>query len=293
MEPLYSLSHAAPNIHDVVLDFSDKPVGFTFPFLLRTDVHFDNPKCRRDILTRHMDQAVERGAGVIDAGDFHCAMNGKYDKRQDKSGIRDEYKEGRYLDLLVKHAAEYHEPYAKHMIVQGRGNHEQAIKKNHETDLTERTVAIINDKHGGNVAAGGYRGWVRFKARYHTTSRSANLHYVHGWGGGGPVTKNMIQAANRIPVSLWNAHVIFTGHVHEAWHAEQVCEGITSASVHEYVTQHIIQGPTYKHAHGTGYEGWDVETGKPPKPLGAWWLKIGFPKVGGRRSIEIAVERAP
>jgi hypothetical protein len=36
--------------------------------------------------------------------------------------------------------------------------------------------------------------------------------------------------------------------------------------------------PTYKDEYRDGFSGWHIETGKSPKPLGAYWLKIELSK---------------
>ena len=41
-------------------------------------------------------------------------------------------------------------------------------------------------------------------------------------------------------------------------------------------TQTHIKLPTYKEEYGDGFSGWHVETGKEPRPLGAWWLRFTY-----------------
>jgi len=244
-------------------------------FLLMADVHWDNPKCKRDLLKKHLDEAKARGAGIIDAGDFFCAMQGKYDKRSSKSDIRPEHQHGDYLDRLVDTAADFLMPYADNMLVLGRGNHETSIRQRHETDLTDRLCAVLRQR-GSAVQPGGYCGWVRFMFERCNARTSRRLWYCHGWGGGGPVTLNTIQAANRMPMMVDGADIILTGHVHEAWVAEKVRTKLNDAGKVEQRTLYIVQTPTYKEEYGDGSGGWHVETGKPPKPLGAWWLRWSY-----------------
>jgi UDP-2,3-diacylglucosamine pyrophosphatase LpxH len=45
-------------------------------FLMISDVHFDNPKCDRVLLKKHLDQALKRNAKVLINGDFFCIMQG-------------------------------------------------------------------------------------------------------------------------------------------------------------------------------------------------------------------------
>lgn len=252
-----------------------------FRFLLRTDAHHDNPHCNQEMEKRHLDEALETGAGIIDNGDLFCAMQGKYDRRSDKSCLRPEHQGGDYLDSLVRTAADFYEPYAHHWITFGRGNHEQSIRNKHETDLTERLAATLADRTGATLRAGGYTGWVRFMFERHTKVYRRTLWHGHGWGGGGPVTMGTIQAANRMPMMLDGCDILFTGHVHEALTAEKNRMGLDHNGKPYNRPMKIVLGPTYKDEYGDGYSGWHVETGKPPKPLGAWWLEFEFTSSDG------------
>lgn len=243
-------------------------------FLLRADAHHDNPHCNQAMEKRHLDEAVRRGAGIIDAGDLFCAMQGKYDKRSDKSCLREEHQCGDYLDALVKTAAEFYAPYAQNWVVLGRGNHETSIKKNHETDLTERMIERIQMLTGTRIPSGGYTGWVRILLERSNRRSSIHFWYAHGWGGGGPVTKGIIQSGNRMSMMTRGADVIFSGHVHEAVYTENEQKYLKDSGVPATATQYIVQTPTYKDEYGDGRGGWHVETGKPPKPVGAWWMKV-------------------
>jgi UDP-2,3-diacylglucosamine pyrophosphatase LpxH len=49
--------------------------------LMISDVHFDNPKCDRKLLKKHLDEAKRRNAKVLINGDLFDLMQGKNDKR--------------------------------------------------------------------------------------------------------------------------------------------------------------------------------------------------------------------
>lgn len=271
-KPPFSVEHTHPQVATVRC--VAKGDNWEQWFLLRTDAHHDNPDTNREMELRHLKEAVERGAGIIDAGDLFCAMQGKYDKRADKSKVRPEHQSGDYLDALVREASEFYAPFAANWVVMGRGNHESSIKNRHETDLTERLIERIQMLSGVRIASGGYTGWVRIMVQRSTQRYSTRLWYCHGWGGGGAVTINTIQATNRMPMMVEGADVIFTGHVHEAWVAERVRTSISDMGVPRQRPLYICQGPTYKDEYKAGRGGWHVETGKAPKPLGAWWMRI-------------------
>lgn len=238
--------------------------------LLRSDAHHDNPKCDQKMERRHLKLARQRGAVIIDNGDLFCAMQGKYDKRSSKSDIRPEHQAGNYLDRLVSTAADFYEPYAENFVVLGHGNHETSIKTRHETDLTRR----LAERLGPHIQAGNYGGFVRFQFDARTRS-SKLLHYFHGSGGGGPVTKDMIQMTRRTEM-MDGVDIICTGHTHDMWTDRRIRCRVTDSGKFQQHEVRCIKLGTYKDDYGNGAKGWAVERAMPPKPLGAWWLKFTY-----------------
>lgn len=241
--------------------------------LLTSDRHHDNPKSLRGLEYEHLRECQDRGGLCVDVGDFFCAMQGKYDKRADKSDIRDEHQGSNYLDRLVSTAVDDFEEFADVLVAVGRGNHETAITKRHETDLTERFCYGLSERSGFQVHAMGYTGWVRFKFNDNGFRSMLLLWFTHGYGGGGPVTKGVIQS-NRKQVYLPDADIIFSGHIHERWTLEIPRVRITKRGEvrHDYATH--VCNPTYKEEYGDGQGGWHIERGGPPKPIGATWLRF-------------------
>jgi len=242
--------------------------------LLRSDAHHDNPHCDREMEARHLKQAVERNASISDHGDLFCAMQGKWDKRSSKDTILPEHQCGDYLDALVRTAADFYQPYAHHFAVMGLGNHETSISKKHETDLSGRLVATLNDRTGSNINAGGYTNWINFQ--FYSASRrfALRLWATHGYGGGGPVTQDMIQATRQREY-VEGADIMALGHTHDAWCSERTKIRL-SKDGHRQETRPLWQVKlgTYKDEYGEGAGGWATERGIPPKPKGAWWLRI-------------------
>jgi hypothetical protein len=70
-------------------------------------------------------------------------MQGRWDKRADKSALRPEHQGNNYFDLIVETAAEFYKPYLQHFAVMGRGNHETAIAKQHECDSKEALSSLV------------------------------------------------------------------------------------------------------------------------------------------------------
>jgi len=238
-------------------------------FLLGSDDHWDNPHCDRVMHKRHLDQAVERNAGILRFGDFFCAMQGRYDPRASKESVRPEHQVNNYLDALVNTATDYLMPYRDHIAMIGYGNHETSIMKRQETDLVRRLTTALD------VPLGGYSGFVRFMFRQGGSGYISHaLYYHHGAGGGGPVTKGTIQS-NRRAVYIPDATYVVTGHVHEEWRLTQPRVRLSTSGKVYLDEQMHIQLPTYKQEFDMA-GGYHVENQRPPKPLGGAWLHFYY-----------------
>jgi hypothetical protein len=260
-EQVYSLQPAS-STSVFTLEVDEWGPGSEQWFLLMSDAHWDNPHCDRQMLRRHYDQAVERNARIFSFGDFFCAMQGRSDRRADKSSLRPEHQGGNYLDLLIDTAEEWLSPYADHIAMMSDGNHEIAIRKYLETDLLERLCRAIDCHHMG------YSGFVKFVFPGGPES-TRRLYFHHGHGGGGPVTKGVIQT-NRRAASI-DADIFVSGHIHEATLVENVVVTLLDSGRVHLATQTHVTCPTYKQEYLMD-GGFHIEKGRPPKPLGGWWL---------------------
>jgi hypothetical protein len=241
--------------------------------LLSSDRHIDNPKSDTALQKRHLDLAKERNAFIIDTGDLFCAMQGKFDKRSYKPDLKDENKSGDYLGSLVRSGLDLFTPYRDNLAVIGEGNHESAIRKRAEFDLTSALVERLQDR-GAQVVRGGYRFWVQFKFDSKNGKRqSYNMYCSHGGGGGGPVTKGVIKT-NRRAVYLPDAHIVAGGHIHESWLVELTRARLSSHGREYQDTQTHISLPTYKQEFLGADAGFHHENERPPKPIGAWWIRF-------------------
>ena len=201
--------------HTITFEPSGK--NWTGWILLRSDVHHDNSHSDWDMERKHLEQAKEKNAPIIDGGDLFCAMQGKWDKRSDTSACRDEHRNGNYLDALVSTAADFYEPYADNFALLCPGNHETSIIKRHETCLTTRlTERMLAQSENKRVAMGAYSGFVRVKVKRNNTSYNLVIARHHGYGGGGPVTRGVIQT-NRQAVYQPDADIVWSGHTHDSW----------------------------------------------------------------------------
>lgn len=249
-------------------------------FLLTSDRHFDNPASDQALQLRHLDQAKERNAKVIDIGDFFCAMQGKYDPRGTKSDVRPEHNRDDYLDALVESALAMFLPYSSLFLLIGKGNHELALLKRLETDLTKRLVSGLNAT-GANIELGGYRGWIRLLFRCGTFVQTINIYYTHGANSNAPVTKGILQTGRR-SVFLPDADIILSGHIHESW-CFPLYRARLSQKDREYMDKQLhIQLPTYKDEFFGKQSNFHHINSRPPKPIGGWWLKFYFDNLTNR-----------
>jgi Icc-related predicted phosphoesterase len=260
------------NVHELQLDGKQVHVA------MLSDLHWDNPKCDRQLLKKNLDFCKENNIPVIINGDFFCLMQGRGDNRRNKSDIRQEHNNARYLDSIVETASEWFKPYADIIKVIGYGNHETGVIKYQETDLLQRFVDLLNYKCGSSVQTGGYGGWVIIRQLFHGNAQiTTKVKYYHGSGGGGVVTKGALNLTRAL--EMYEDFDVFTmGHIHENSSRNDVRETIKHNAKTGYSIKqkqlHLMLTGTYKEEYGEGAYGWHVERGAPPKPLGGRILKI-------------------
>jgi UDP-2,3-diacylglucosamine pyrophosphatase LpxH len=266
------------NVHELIID------NLYARIAMLSDLHWDNPHCDREMLKRHLDYCLEEDIPVIINGDMFCLMQGRGDNRRNKSDIRPEHNNARYLDSIIETAVEWFLPYAHIIKLIGYGNHETAIIKFQETDILQRFVDLLNYKAGSNIQTGGYGGWLVIKqASGWGSSYSTKVKYFHGSGGGGIVTKGAINLTRALE-TYENFDVFTMGHIHENSCRNDVRDTIDHHSVGGYVLKqkqlHLMLTGTYKEEYGDGSQGWHVERGAPIKPLGGRILTIKIIRAG-------------
>lgn len=273
----YNVSHNHRNVVTVECDV-DTSRRWEQWFLVRADAHHDNPKSDNELEREHLQEASERGAGIIDAGDLFCAMQATGDRRGSKADVRPEHQTGMYLDSLVSTAADFYEPFAHNWIVLGRGNHEESVKRRYDTDLTQRLAAVLNDRRGSNVQAGGYAGFVRFQFRRQRQSLSQWMHYFHGRGGGGKTGSRLLFADLALRA---DADIYVTGHTHSAELFPGECRLSPRAdgTIVERPIDYVCCG-SYKQGRGDSYDGWETENNHRIARKTMWWLRFWW---DGRR----------
>lgn len=263
-----------PNVHRVI--YRDVKAGWEAWVLLSSDRHHDNALTDRELERQHLECLKARHGLGLDFGDLFDAMQQKGDPRSRKNEIRPEDNGDNYFDLIVEHAADFYAPYARWLKLFGRGNHESSALNHHGIDLTSNLVHRINthEARSGQAFRGGFGGWVTFQFFVNTTKGyTKRLKYFHGAGGGGPVTRGVIQS-NRQAVYLPDADIVVNGHTHDSWYVPIARERITTKGLINHDLAHHIRLASYKDEYATGADGYQVERWAPPKPIGAAWLRF-------------------
>ena len=242
-------------------------------FLLISDVHFDSKKCNRSALTKVMDEAVQRNAGILIFGDWLDVMGAKYDPRSGKSDIRQEYAVSNYFEAVVDDSVKFLKPYAANLLMISQGNHELAVKKRHEIDLLSILAYKLRAEAGWQGTIGGYEGWLQFRHNRTTTHQTKVARFNHGTGGNSPVTRGVIQT-NRRQVAV-DADIFITGHIHTQWSMPIPRVVLNQYGVEELKEVLHLQLGTYKESH-TDRNGWEAMKGFHAPNIGGYWLKFGM-----------------
>jgi len=248
----------------------------TRSLLCSSDQHYDSIDCDKLMLKRHYDKAKIENVPIAIFGDFFDAMQGRSDKRSSKSALDPKLLRSSYINGLIEQATDFLTPYAHNIISWSSGNHETSILKYAEVDLLELTIQRIRENTGVTIPQMPYTGWlllqVYLKEKHINTIKLA---YTHGSGGGGAVTKGTIIASRRANF-LPDADIVISGHIHESWLMEIQRERVSERGKIGQETQWHLSMPSYKDEYGNEGDGWWHETGKSPRPKGAWMLDLSI-----------------
>jgi hypothetical protein len=227
--------------------------------LLISDPHWDNPKCDRKLLKRHMDEARDIGAAIMFNGDVFCAMQGRGDPRRSNDAIRREHMGDDYLNRLVNTASEWFEPYKDNIALMGMGNHEDSVLKNYGYNLIDELCSNLG------VMSTGYEAFTRFKRN--GKGLPLWLYQNHGFGGGG-ATKG-ISAFQKIILKN-PADIYWMGHIHEQYAGNEMVRKVSNKGKVSLKKQSYVRTSTYKQNDPYLIR----KAGSGIRPLGSYWLKI-------------------
>jgi UDP-2,3-diacylglucosamine pyrophosphatase LpxH len=247
--------------------------GATLLFL--GDLHLDNPKSDRRALKRVLDEAVAREAAVLLLGDVFDAMQGANDRRGSKRDLLARYT-GRddYLSALVEDVAEFLAPYAANIWVLLQGNHESAVAKHYGVHL-EQLLGYELRKAGSSCVVPGYQSYAQLGFTFsegHQNHALVPFWMAHGHGGGGAVTKGVIQAHRRA-VTYPDARFVVSGHIHSSYFVAHEQHRLSQSGIpYDVEQEHYVVG-AWKNEHVPG-SGWWVERGHGPRLPSGWWASF-------------------
>jgi hypothetical protein len=247
---------------------------WTQRYLLLADVHFDSPHSNRRLLRSLLQQAQETGAGVFCFGDWFDAMQGRNDKRSDKSDLMPAYRAGDYVNRLVDDSAEFLAPFASNVVFLADGNHETQLRKYLEVDILLLLAGRLN------VPKMGYSGFCRFMFSRGSAKGGAAgttkkiMFFHHGSGGGGEITQGIMRAQRQ---SAWvgDADIFVGGHYHLDWQTRMERLRISDKGVVYRDTVLHMCLPSLKDEFNLS-GGFHVEKGRSPRPQGAYWLEFKY-----------------
>jgi|688.fasta_scaffold01179_29 hypothetical protein len=245
------------------------PYGEPAFFFLSSDWHYDNPKCLRDKLHKHLDITKEKQGHALCFGDFFCFMQGKYDPRSSKKDIRPEHKVSNYIDAVIDDTVELLKDYPILMV--SNGNHERNLLTRLETDVVQRYVDKHNLISDYKTYVGGYHGFIKFVFHNNNSNTKTYLMYFHHGLWGGSVMKGF--QANTRYASYVDADFIVSGHIHTRHLDESMRYNITKTGNLELRPQYFIKSGTYKEEYLTD-NGWAIEKLAIPKNIGGWFLEF-------------------
>jgi len=264
----------------------------TVKILNLSDVHYDSLQCDRELLTKHLKQAEERGALVFINGDLFDLMQGRYDPRHGKYDIRPEYKSATYLDDVINDCSEYLSKFRVPYII-GQGNHETLIVNRLETSPIERVVERLKFM-GQQAHMGWYSGLLCIRQGYDTngemaTVRTTKIYYHHGIGGGSARSKGIMSADDQ-QLTCPDADVITSGHDHNKWYLPVNVERYRKNLEPYQTSVHHIRSGSYKLKDRN--IGWEVQKGFRTPRLGGWWIDVNYMKIHPCVRVEITVTEA-
>jgi len=259
----------------LTITFDNLKSGWEQHILLTSDRHWDSRHSDRKMQKRHLERAMEHDALIMDFGDLFDAMQGRNDRRGHKSAVLEEFGKSDYFNQLVDGATEWFSPYAKNWLMLGTGNHETAIVRHNEFNLTKQLCWNLN-REGGDIHLGDYSNYVQFKFQRNGRTMAApgyNMWYHHGYGGNAPRSKGVLNVDTRAAMYP-DADLFVAGHIHQSWEVHKAVERLNKEGKISKRIQTHLQIPSYKGS--TGRNGWEVEKGMGPSVLGAVWWRMYF-----------------
>jgi len=272
-----------PKRRDVTFIYCDVLSGSAAKFLIVSDVHFDSKYCDKFLLEKHFKQAKHADAKIIIMGDWFDAMQAKHDKRAAKMEMTRYDSKDTYFNSLIEQSAEFLEPYIENIALIAYGNHETAVMKHNDIDLTRLLAAQLNAT-GGNIQTTAVSGFIVFRiktpngnARY----KKFTMFYSHQMGGNAPRTKGILGMENT--AGFIDADIIVSGHNHKQFIDYDMRMGVNRRGEIILKDACLLKMPTYKCQYRTNdaVTSYAKEKTMRPSPLGGWFIEFATTRLEG------------
>jgi predicted phosphodiesterase len=256
----------------------------TFKILALTDLHWDSAHCKLDLLKSHLDEALKKNIPVIIIGDLYDVMQGKYDPRSDQSTLREEHRGNCYFDAIIDTSIDWFRPYAKIMALVSPGNHEGAVMKRQQIDLIDRFCRGMKSE-GSNVISAPDWGFILVKMKNRNTVNTKKLYYQHGYGGGGEITRGLIDHSRTR--SQWDADVYVSGHIHRRNIDENIIVRCSARGTVSQEQQLFVRCGSYK---DETHDAWHISKGRGARPVGGWYINFNAKIVKSDLQVSVSAE---
>ena len=260
-----------PNYLKLTLDFTDHDlVNEGFRIFVSADHHWDNKSTNLKLLGSHLGECLAGNIPAFIFGDLYCAMQGKWDRRADQEQLREEHRGNNYLDLLKSTSYKWYRPFSPIIAAITLGNHEGSILQHHQTNLAECLVERLHD-YGSPCLYGGYTGFICINVKDSRRPQNIYMFWHHGYGGGGEITRGMID--NSRTRGQYLADIYVSGHIHRRNQDENVVIYPTTHGDIKKKTQWFLRCGAYKEEESNL---WHTTKGRSARPLGGWWIDFKY-----------------
>ena len=273
----YNVIEHDKNLHTIELKTTSRTGRV--PVLHISDVHFDSKYCKRDVLKRHLNIALERGALINIYGDLFDMMGAKKDPRSVKGDIRPEYNHPDYFNYVIEDAVKFLKPYAENICMVTYGNHETSITYHHESDKLKYLIWELNKDIENKIHLGAYAGYIRYKVVNHKTSICVfRQYYHHGFGGNARRSKGMLNV-DLLLKQHPDADLYVFGHIHQKWaKVENITKliDVSQAPNIQTVKKVYLQMASYKDDITNAPHGWAIQKGFDTPEIGGYFTYLNY-----------------
>jgi hypothetical protein len=252
-----------------------------------SDGHFDNPHSQLKWLQNKLDNEF-KDAYIIIGGDSIDVMQGKNDRRSDKSIITDKTRRADYFNAVYEYVKkEIHDRYNDRIITWNRGNHDNSIINHNEIDL----ISLIC---GDVTPVGAVSGYIHFQyTEKNHRCASSLLYYQHIPDSGGKRSKGML-SVDTIRGKFPDADIFVTEHIHNAWIHPEGVERVDSRCNVTKKIQWFIQNTTIKDEFDTDRNGFFHEKIKSgPQIVGFSCIEFEFIRDRGQKKEALKLKATP